>query len=575
VDQTAPDPIDLQDYLRSLRQHWVAIAVVTLLVVLASQAVAFLQTPVYQAGVQLAIEPVRDGSETSFQELFLRGDVVETQKIVITSQPVSLRVIDALGLDLTPTALARKVSVAVVGSTRVVRITARDVNPTMAAKIADGYAAAYLDYVRDEVIEEITATRANLDARERALTSDIAAIDAKLALVPFGSVLPDDVALRSQRDSLALQAAQIGQSLAAVDPGRESMRGGGKVLTPADVPTAPDSPRPARSGALALVLGLTLGVGLALLRDHFDDAIRSDADVTRAGGGRPVLGRITHWNTQDADERLITLVDPHDAASEEFQALAANVRFSLLNRRTAAQTAASDFRKQSLLVTSALPGEGKSSVAGNLAVAVASSGMRVILVSSDMRKPTIGLRFGIPRGLGLSDLLVDASQLSSPDRIADYLMEVGVPRLRVLPAGTLPPNPTELLASQQMGWLHSCLTDMADLVIYDTPPLLPVADTLQLAVQVDACIVVARTGQTRRRELQHATERLDGIGADIAGFVINDLSIAKRSSYGYGYGYNYGYRPAEQPPNDEDSTPGPLVAEASTSVGDVGDSTHS
>jgi capsular exopolysaccharide synthesis family protein len=573
VDQITPGTIDPQDYLRVLRQHRASIIVITLVVVLASQAVAYLQTPVYKADVQLAIEPVRDGSESALQELFLRGDVVATEKIVITSQPVSLRVIEALSLDMTPTALAGKVSVAVVGSTRVVRITARDVSPTMAAQIADGYAAAYLDYVRDEVIVEISATRATLDERARELNRDIAAIDTELNRVPIGSTLRDGVALQSQRDGLALQAAQIGQSLATLEPGRGSIRGGGKVLTPANVPTDPDSPRPARSGALALVLGLMLGIGLAFIRDYFDDAIRSDADVIRAGGGQPVLGRIAHWNTTKADERLITLVDPHHTASEEFQALAANVRFSLLNRRTADQTTASDFRQQSLLVTSALPGEGKSSVAGNLAIAFARSGMRVILVGSDLRQPTIGSRFGFPPGHGLSDLLVDASQLSLPDQIANYLMDVGVSRLRVLPAGTLPPNPTELLASPQMGWLHSCLTDIADLVIYDTPPLLPVADTLQLASHVDACIIVARTTQTRRRELQHATDRLDGIGADIAGFVINDLVIAKRSTYGYGY------RPAEYPSRGKDDTPGPLFTKTSAGTAaashEARDSTHS
>jgi Mrp family chromosome partitioning ATPase len=166
--------------------------------------------------------------------------------------------------------------------------------------------------------------------------------------------------------------------------------------------------------------------------------------------------------------------------------------------------------------------------------------------------------------------LVDASQLSSPDRIASYLVDIGIPRLRVLPGGTVPPNPTELLASPQMTWLHACLIGMADLIIYDTPPVLPVADTLQLAGHVDTCIVVARTTKARRRELQAATERLDGIGANVAGFVINDVSHGKRSSYGYGYGAKYGYRPTEYRPRDEGETPasqsGPMSAATTASL---------
>ncbi len=557
MDQAAPDTIDLRDYLRVLQRQWRLISGITLGVVAVALVASFLQTPTYESTAELAIEPVRSGSDAALEDLLLRDEIVETERRVITSTNVTSRVIEDVGLDMTASELLRQVEVRAIPNTRVVTISATDTDPVWAAEVANSFAASYLDYRRDRALDEVTAARTNLTQRAEELQDEIDEIDRQLRP---GGAADDDQGLVAQRDALAQQLAQIAIQLASLDPGSEAIRGGGEILVPAEPATSPVSPRPLRTGVLALVLGLMLGVGAAFLRDHFDDVIRTEDDVKRAAEGHAIVGRLTTWDDPAADQKLITLVDPFAANSEEFQALAANVRFALLSRSGRHTQQSDGPAGRSVAITSPGPAEGKTSVAGNLAVAAASAGRRVILVGADLRKPTLARRFGLPDGAGLTDALVNAADLSDQQKLAAYLIDVGIPRLRVLPAGSIPPNPTELLASAQMAWLHESLATMADLVVYDTPPTLPVADTLELSSYADLTFVVARAEICHRRELHHAVERLEAVGTEIGGVIVNGMATG-RAGYGYGYG-GYGrtgtdeYRPRvpvrDRPAADDD-----------------------
>ena len=537
-----PDTIDLRDYLRVLARQWRLVAGITLLVVAVALVASFLQTPVYESSAEVAIEPVRSGSDAALEDLLLRDEIVETERRVILSRNVSERVIAELELDMSSPELLSHVSVRTVPNTRVVTISATHTDPQWAAAVANGFATSYLDYRRDKALDEVTAARSNLTERSQELQEEIDAIEDELG--PTGAdaaaLSPDDQSLIAQRDALSQQLAQIAIQLAALDPGGEAIRGGGEILVPAEPARSPVSPKPVRTGVLALVLGLMLGVGAAFLRDHFDDVIRGEDDVKRATDNQPIVGRVTSWDDEAADQKLITLVDPFAPNSEEFQALAANVRFALLSRsgRHAAGVRNADDGPagRSVAITSSGKGEGKTTVAGNLAVAAAGAGRRVILVGADLRKPTMARRFGLPDGAGLTDALVNAAELTDQEKLAAHLVDVGIPRLRILPAGSIPPNPTELLASSQMAWLHESLAGMADLVIYDTPPILPVADVLELAHHADLTFVVTRAGLCHRRDLAHAMERLHAVGAEVGGVVLNGLSTG-RGGYGGYYGY--------------------------------------
>lgn len=288
------------------------------------------------------------------------------------------------------------------------------------------------------------------------------------------------------------------------------------------------------------MVGTLLGIGLAVVRDHFDDLVRDEDDAKRAAPMLPVLGRIP---TGSADQRLVTLVDGASPSAEAYRGLSASVRFLLAANQTSGLTSGTGAAGgQVVLITSPDAGDGKTSTAANLSVAAARAGLRVVLVGTDMRRPKLHRRFGMPAGAGLSDVL--AAEVP----IREALLDVGVEGMWVLPAGTKPPNPAELLASPRMRELLDYLRGGSDLVVLDAPPVLAVADSLEMARHVDATLVVVRANQSRRRNLQHALERLEGVGAAVSGIVVNDLN-AKSAAYTY---YTQSYAD-EEPVVDRDA----------------------
>jgi succinoglycan biosynthesis transport protein ExoP len=527
------DVISLQDYLTILRRRrWLVLGTIVAVVVTAL-AVSFAQTPIYEAETEVVVEPVRRTQDVTLEQLLAPvGDAVQTERLIVTSRPVAERVAEELGIS-DVRGLLEDVRVESVADTRVVRIVAAHTDPAEAVAIADAFAAAYLDYKQDEALEGLLAARANLDARAADLRAQIDELD------------EDDDADQATRDALLAQLAQISAQVAELGGSAQTVTGGGSILTPAELPESPVSPRPLRTGALALVLGALLGVGLAFLRDHFDDVVRDENDFKRATGGRPVLGRIPSWSDPEGGDRLVTLVDPTALASEAYRELSSGVRFMLaamddqavdvpqpLTHVEGEATPTEQPRKRgrAIVLASAAAGDGKTSTAANLAVAAARAGLTTLLVDADMRRSTVGKRFGLGRVRGLSDLLAGNGDL------ADHVVPVGVDGLYVLPAGTTPPNPHELLASAAMRAFERRVRESVDLVIYDTPAVLAVPDALELGRHADLAILVGRAETSSRRQLGAAIERLQQVGTDISGTVLNDISGGSDAYY---YAYYY------------------------------------
>ena len=519
----ADDVISLRDYLIVLRrQRWV-IAVTTVLVVAAAVAVSLVQTPIYEAEADVVVEPLRRTQDVTLEQLLVpSAAVVETERVIMLSRPVTERVIERLGAG-DPQELREQVRVEVVRDTRVVRVIAADPDPVAAASIANAYAESYLDYRRNQAVEELLAARANLEQRADQLREQIEALDAQIDQAD-----EDDAgSLVVQRDTLLAQLSQVVGQTSELGEAVDVVTGGGDVIEPAVVPSSPVSPRPLRTGALAVVLGLLLGVGFAFLRDHLDDVVRDEADFKRATGALPILGRIPRWDDPAASDRLVTIVEPSSVAGESYRELSAGVRFLLLAERDADPQPGQDVGR-SVMVTSALVGDGKTSTAANLAVAAARVGLRTVLVDADLRRPMIGRRFGLGRTTGLSDVLLSGGE------VADHVVRVGIDNLLVLAAGTIPPNPNELLASPAMRALHRRLVASADLVVYDTPAALAVPDALELGQYVDLTVLVGRAGVTGRRQLAAVIERLVQTGVTLGGTVLNGID-----PHSDGYYYKY------------------------------------
>ncbi|MCK4526961.1 polysaccharide biosynthesis tyrosine autokinase [candidate division WOR-3 bacterium] len=296
-----------------------------------------------------------------------------------------------------------------------------------------------------------------------------------------------------------------------------SERGDIFILDLANMPEKPNIISKVKKGILFIILGIFFGVGIAFLVDYIDSAIRGEGDILRITG-LPVLASLPIIDGNN-DEKVFILSDKNLSSpiAEAFRRLRTNIKLSR-----------ADGMPSSILITGPDQGCGKSTIAINLSLSFASIGKKVLLVDSDLRKPSIGSYLGISDENGLTDLLVD------PEGKASVFDFNGVD---VISAGSLPPNPSELLDSERMRGLLRKWEKAYDLLILDSPPLLSVSDSCILANEVEETIVVVAYGKTRRGMIHHTAELLDRLSIKTLGFVINKMHIGKE--YGYYSYYSY------------------------------------
>ncbi|MEV7398572.1 polysaccharide biosynthesis tyrosine autokinase [Aeromicrobium sp. NPDC092404] len=320
------------------------------------------------------------------------------------------------------------------------------------------------------------------------------------------------------------QAAELSQSAAEAFVawlGAQDTDLSSAVVTEAVAPTDPSSP--ARTPWLVAggLLGLLAGLLVAAARNAADRSIHSPAELEEASGA-PVLGAIA-YDRAAVQTPLITSLGTHHPRFEAVRILRTNLQFLDIDRDNKVIT-----------ITSSLAGEGKSTTACNLAIALAQAGSQVALVEGDLRRPRVSEYLGIEKSVGLTTVLVGRVSLDAA------LQQAATPGLDVLASGSLPPNPSEILQTNAMRSLVSELRHRYDIVLIDAPPLLPVTDASLLASISDGAILVVRHGETGLEEVRTATARLSSVGARLLGTVLSMSPVKELSRYGYGYGYGYG-----------------------------------
>jgi polysaccharide biosynthesis transport protein len=575
--------MELRTYLEILRRRRLLIVAATLIVAVVAGMTSSLKTPMYVASARVLLRP-GDPSEQISQTQDGRGSAdadryLAAQLDVVESEAVASAVAqDVKGSSAKE--LLGQVSASQSGATDIVSISATDPDPARAAKVANVFAAAYIESRRVTAVaglqkasDEIGVKLTELEDRIAELGSKIdddtsaqekanAKSQAKKPVAPTVAVtLPDgtvaqqpvtqppiednftpsqDEALSAARYAAAVQYQTLYSRQQELLVNKTLKKGEAELIAEAEVPTAPSSPQPKRDTVLGGIVGLLLGLGIAFVREQLDDRIHTREEAEHATN-LTVLGELP------ADEeaaRRPTEVAAHERPSGLLAEAARGLRTSLTFLGV-------DEPLRRIVVTSSGSGEGKSFVAANLAAVYAQAGMKTVLVSADLRKPRLDSLFpNITPGPGLSEVIAgmtpqtpspNGRDLAGASALAQALRPTHIDGLSILPAGTLPPNPAELLGSKRASELLEQLTGLADMVIVDTPPILAVTDATVLAANVDGVIIVAAAGETHRGALTRAATTLGATHARILGVILNKTDPNGGSSY-YGnyYGKYYG-----------------------------------
>ncbi len=456
--------------------------------------------------------------------------VVDTQVEVITSDQVVQDVLDMVGGEVGASELIDSVAVEVVGDTTAISITATRESPDEAATVANAFASSYLAVYEETLVAQqgnaIAALRRQLAAASERLVS----LRLELPLLGGTEQLEVEAAIARQQQR---QARLVDLLADAQDPVFATQPA--TLLQEAVAPSGGGGlTERLRFAAFGLVLGLLVGLAIAYGRHHADDRIRDEDTLLALVGQTPILGRIPRAKKGRRGGGVLS--DPSSKTAEAYRGLAVNLRLRVEHPRETRireTTGAPDVPDAATmgtgvmaLIVSGSPGEGKSSVAGDLARTAATMGLRVTLVDADLRNPQLASRFGAPPQPGLTDALQQGP--AAPPRPVD----VGVDNLRLLPAGVMHADPATLLSQANPTDVWDTLRAENDLVVVDTAPVLYAAETLELATVADRVVLVVERGRTRRRDVRTVLERMDLVGARPTGTVLTKVP-AKDVAGGY------------------------------------------
>lgn len=517
----------LRDVISAMRSRvWIVIlagAVVagTVLVI------SLFMTPTYEGEATVLLTQQNTGAmllgspQQYLSDLALQREV-QTQVNVMQSRGLLEKAIVALKLDVTPGELRDKVNVRFDGQTDVVTITVTDDSAERAAQIANALAATYVAWSQDRQRSSIQAAATDVETRLGTAQEQI--VEAQRRIAAGDNSGARQVELAAANDLYGTLAEQLAQ----LKINEQLATGSGSVLSTASPNPVPVSPKPVRNSALGLVMGLILGLGIAFVAETLDNTIKTASDAEGIYGA-PVLCNIPAEKREKGKAQRLTLVtNPGGPAAEAYRMLRNNLGFINFEHDI-----------KSVLVTSSMPNEGKSTVAANLALVMSRAGKKVVLLSCDFHQPGAAQLFGLDRNIGLSDVLAGSSSIRSVlEQPAD------TENLWVAPAGSMPPNPSELLGSATMEKLLESLRDEYDWVILDSAPLLAVADAAAAARWVDGVLVVSHAGDSTRDAAQESVDQLQNVGARTLGIVLWGRA-EQQSRRGYdGYYAGYGTPPA-------------------------------
>jgi capsular exopolysaccharide synthesis family protein len=511
----------LHEYLAVVkRRKWVALATI-LIVTGAAFALSHLQHAEYRASAEVllsrnlasALSNVTDPNQSISPDR-----LAQTQADLAQVPTVIENTLKAAHVtNMTPGQFAAASSVAAKSDADLLVFRFDSHDPKLAARLATAYAQQYILYRKQLDTQALTRARSQVKRRLAQLEQSG---DRKSAV--YANLVERDQQLAT------LEALQTSNSTLV-----KAARGAGQT-----------QPRPTRNTVLGFLLGILLGLALAFLRDALDTRVRSADEVSKTLR-LPLLARLpAPPKTLSSADKLVMIAEPTSPKAEPFRMLRTNLEFVNLKRQA-----------RKVIVTSAVEGEGKSTTAANLALALSLAGQHVVLVDLDLRRPYLHRFFGIEGSHNLAEVAL--GHVSLDDAIVPVTITNGLANgdgaaagngagkatgvLEVLATGPVPPNPGEFSGSPIVGEILEQLSWRAQYVIIDTAPLLSVGDTLALSRSADAMILVARLKRLRKPMLKELGRMLDGLPGEVLGFVVTEAEAEDEYAYGYGYRYGYGY----------------------------------
>lgn len=514
-------------WYRRLWSGWAWLIILTPLVAAAAAGVGSKLLPeIYEARVDVLVRPAQPlGAYDPNLSALSSDQISRTYAQLLTEPPLIQQVITDLDLKTTPDALAQQINVVLLPNTTILRVTVRDHVPKQAQTIADTLVADMIAQAKRVQQEQVKQYTDQIRAQITALETNIAAEEAAIAqLTSSGKPLsPDQQArlstLQQQLSSDRAHDSELVRNLASIDAENARTSDSLRVVAPASLPTIPVSPRLLLNIGIAFAAGLLLALAVVTLLERFDQSIKTDEDLTLRTG-LVTLGHILNAPAEKRGNPDLPALVPHSAFAEAYKTLRTNLIFATFEKKA-----------QIIVITSALPSEGKSRTAANLAVVLAQAGHRTLLVEADFRRPRQAAIFGSSSSQGLSNLiLVDREAREVFDPVPD------VANLWLLVSGSQPPNPSELLGSTRMRDILDQFRGFFTYILVDTAPVGTVTDAAIVAASSDAALLVVEHARTNQAAVVHAKEALERSGVKILGVVFNKC---RRDATPYSYAYPY------------------------------------
>ncbi|MBX3013393.1 MAG: polysaccharide biosynthesis tyrosine autokinase [Caldilineaceae bacterium] len=542
VSETLLPELDLKVYVRIL-WHWSWLLILcTLLAGGAAYIASQLSAPIYQASTTLLIDEARKPT-ASYQDLLTSERIARTYAELIQRETILAQVARQFNTELAVLQSAlTNIDVTPVRDTQLIKVTVEGLSPELVAAVADTLPRVFITEINAVQSQRFADSKRNLEQQLDSLRNQVDLTQIEIDDIGQSRTAEEEVRLGQLRGQLT----QAQNSYTNVLRSYEELRltevqsvDSVVIVENAKIPTTPVRPRPLVNTLLAAIVGGMLALGVIFLIEYLDDRIKTPQDLQQVLN-TPILGVIAHMPHAKSKQRqkkadpsrqddLIVANQPRHPIAESYRRLRTNLRFTSV-----------DEQLHTLLVTSAVPGEGKTTTAANLAIAMAQAGYRVIMIDADLRKPQLHHVFQLSKGPGLTDALLN----DTPP--AFFLRETTVENLQVMTCGSIPPNPAELLGSRPMRKLLETLKAESDMLIIDTPPLLAVTDAQILSDDVQGVLLVVNSSRTARTTVATGATTLHQVGARLLGVVLNDMTSSPRGYYYYDSYNNYYYTEDEK-----------------------------